>query len=248
MGANTFRYHGEVQGSVVYWRRRFAALVIGLAVFAVIAWGFSDALGSGATAGGGSPGAAAGNGQHGQAGGGRGGAGGSPVRPPAATGSRSDSASPSPSAAAGSGPARSSAAASPGGRTASTVTCPRKDVVLSLAPSQSSSGPRGVQEFSVDVVSTFPRTCTLNVGTRYLTLTVTSGRARVWDSADCVQGQGSLVIQLQRGVPTSLPVAWDQQRSARGCPAGEPQAASGLYTATATDGLLTSNALTFRLR
>jgi hypothetical protein len=119
--------------------------------------------------------------------------------------------------------------------------------VISLFATQASYGPGEPAEFDVDVVSTAAGTCAFNVGPRYLAVAVMDGQRRVWGSADCAAGAGSLVTDLARGVPTVLPVAWDLQTSARGCPATAAQAADGSYTATAADGGVTSNAATFRL-
>jgi hypothetical protein len=69
----------------------------------------------------------------------------------------------------------------------------------------------------------------------------------VWSSADCVQGRGSLMTNLARGVPTVLPITWDRQRSAPGCPADSGQVRSGSFAASASDGSVASNSVTFRL-
>jgi hypothetical protein len=49
---NTFRSHPEDRQPLpmTYWRRRFLALVAGLAVLAVIAWAFSGVLAVGGRA------------------------------------------------------------------------------------------------------------------------------------------------------------------------------------------------------
>jgi hypothetical protein len=102
--------------------------------------------------------------------------------------------------------------------------------------------------FDVDVVSTSARTCTFNVGAKYLTLVIMAGPKRIWGSADCVAGHGSLVTDLQRGVPTMLPISWNRETSTPGCQAASALAPAGTYTATVKDGASTSNTETFRLR
>jgi hypothetical protein len=97
------------------------------------------------------------------------------------------------------------------------------------------------------VVSTADGTCAFNVGPRFLTLVIRAGGKRVWDSADCAAAPGSVVTDLARGVPTILPVTWDLQTSAPGCPATAAQATPGGYSAAASDGGVTSNSVTFRL-
>ena len=58
MGTNTFRYESQERplSPATYWRRRFLALVVGLAILAAIAWAVSGVLPS-------SPGGAAGRSQ-----------------------------------------------------------------------------------------------------------------------------------------------------------------------------------------
>jgi hypothetical protein len=102
--------------------------------------------------------------------------------------------------------------------------------------------------FDLNVVSTSATTCTFNVGAKYLTLVIRAGRTRIWGSADCVEGQGSLVTDLQRGVPTVLPVSWDRETSSPGCQIASAHVQAGTYTATVIAGSDVGNTETFRLR
>jgi hypothetical protein len=119
--------------------------------------------------------------------------------------------------------------------------------VVSLVPGQESYSPGELPQFSVDVVSTSRATCTFNVGASHVALVIRSGTVRVWSSADCVQGAGNLVSDLQRGVPTELSISWNRQASSPGCPATSEHMPAGTYTATVTDGWLTSNTISFRI-
>ena len=247
--------------AAVYWRRRCVALLIGLAVLALVAWAFSGAVGgSGAPAGasggsaqsgtgqqshggtghggtgqggtgqGGAGQAGTGHGGNGHAGTGRGGTGGT-----ASTASRN----------AGSGAAagrhgKRGAAARP-------RPCPSGDVVLSLSTSQENYTAGQLPQFNVNVVATAAQTCTFNVGARHVALVIRAGSARVWSSADCVQGAGDLVSDLQRGVPTVLPISWNRQASSPGCPNSSAQMRAGTYSAAVIDGALASNSVTFRI-
>ena len=60
-------------------------------------------------------------------------------------------------------------------------------------------------------------------------------------------GSGSLVLDLQRGVPTTLSITWNRQTSSPGCTGPSSAMPAGTYSATVTDGGLTSNLVTFRL-
>lgn len=125
--------------------------------------------------------------------------------------------------------------------------CASADVVLSLFSAQGSYSARQTPEFDMDVVSTADRTCLFNVGASHLVLAVTQGSKQIWTSADCAEGQASLITRLRRGIPTVVPITWNGQRSAKGCPVPGKTAAPGDYTATATDDQLSSSPLPFRL-
>jgi hypothetical protein len=213
--------------AAMYWRRRLVALALGLSVLAVIAWAFNGAIGGGTPSGtsAGSGGSGAGNaaGQQQDLGGG--------------AGASSNSVSPR---ASSSSPAASASSSIPG-------SCPHGDVVLSLINAQPGYGRRQLPQFTVDVVATGPQTCSFNVGASHIALIIRSGSQRVWSSADCVQGAGDLVTDLQRGVPTVLPISWNRQPSAPGCQAQSGSVPDGTYTATAADGWLQSNTITFRI-
>jgi len=241
--------------AAMYWRRRLVALALGLSVLAVIAWAFDGAIGGVAQSGpsaargsgsGSGPGSGSGSGgargtgaaqqqDPGGGGGGHGGVGGT-----AGGSSASPGATPSAGDSAGSGSGQSGTTATPG-------PCPHGAVVLSLINAQPTYGPGELPQFTVDVVGTGRQTCSFNVGASHIALIIRSGSQRVWSSADCVQGAGDLVTDLQRGVPTVLPISWNRQPSAPGCQAQSGSVPDGTYTATAADGWLQSNTITFRI-
>jgi hypothetical protein len=259
MGTGVFRHRGQDRPAATYWRRRFVALVIGLAVLALIAWALSGALHSSIVIraarvdGGSHGGRAAGHAGHGAGGSGPGAApaphsASSSARPPAAAtggarGSR-PKAKPARPAAARSA-SRSRPPAEPARKPR---TCPRTAVVLSLSSGQASFGSGQMPLFDLDVVSTAPATCTFNIGVKYLTLVIKAGLTRIWDSADCVDGRGSLVADLERGVPTVLPISWDRQTSSPGCQVASQHVPAGTYSAVAVAGADASNTEVFRLR
>jgi hypothetical protein len=221
MPSNTLRYETEDDRlpAAVYWRRRFLALVAGIAVLGVLVWAISGVIGQSST---GSNTADVGRLSHGHR---------QAQSQPAAT--KPAPAQPSPSAGPG----------APGG----TPPCPGADVVISLFATGASYSQGQPPGFEVDVVSTAAGTCSFNVGPRYLALVVTAGQRRVWGSADCAPAPGSLVTYLARGVPAVLPFSWDRQTSSPGCAATAGQAGDGSYTATATASGIASNPVTFRL-
>jgi len=213
----------------VYWRRRLVALLIAMAVLSLITWAFFGALGLSA-----GPAAtpADGGASHGQAapgGSGPGGAGQASV-------GGGNTQSP-----------KSSPAALPAGAGARSRPCSHGDVVLSLLASQAAYASPRLPQFSIDVVGTGQPTCTFNVGARHVALVIRSGSVRVWSSADCPRGSGSLILDLQRGVPTALSITWNRQTSSPGCTGPSSAMPAGTYSATVTDGGLASNSVTFRL-
>jgi hypothetical protein len=210
----------------VYWRRRLVALLVALAVLSLIAWAFFGALGLSLSPS--APHSAAGGTSHGRAGQGSAAQGGAPA-----------GGAPTP-AAASSGSARR-------GHRAAMAPCARGSVVLSLLATQSDYRGRQFPQFTIDVVSTAGVTCTFNVGARHVGLVIRSGSDRVWSSADCQRGSGSLISDLERGVPTTLPITWTRQTSAPGCSGPSTGLPAGTYAATVTDGGLESNTVTFRL-
>ncbi len=238
MGMTAFRQIKSDRPAATYWRRRIVALLIGLSILALVAWAFAGALGGSAPAG-------------------------NPAGTRALRNVPGKSAAPGASAGAGAGAGaagqhgghpvsgRGSASKAAGSRTAAVRhgvgPCPRHDVVLSLFSSQASYSVRQTPAFEVDVVSTASQTCTFDIGARHVLLQVSAGASLVWTSADCAEGEASLVTKLYRGVPTVVPIAWNGQRSSRGCPVPGRAAPAGSYTAVATDGPLASNPLTFRI-
>jgi hypothetical protein len=275
MGDLTFRYKKkEERVAATYWRRRFFALVVGLAIFAVLAWSVSGAIGGPKAI---RPAANEITGhQHHHAG--KGPLSGRPR--PATAAHQSTGPSPQPSGSAGNSPGghhqraasphqarkarRSPRQARTGQKQPAGATrparhgggsaygrpraCARRSVVISLFASQVSYPAHARPVFDLDVVSTEGRTCTFNVGARYLALVIKAGKNRVWSSADCLQGRKSLFTDLVKGVPTALSISWDRRTSAPGCKLGSSPVPTGIYVATAVSGTLTSNKEIFRLR
>jgi hypothetical protein len=214
--------------------------MIGLAVLALIAWAFSGAIGSGGPAAStSSSSSGSGVGQQGRGGTGQGGG----------SGGQAGSATTPASHGAGGRTHTGSTTGRPRGQAAAArpKSCHHGDMVLSLSSSQESYSAGQLPQFSVDVVATARQTCTFNVGASHVALVIRSGPVRVWSSADCVQGAGDLVSDLQRGVPTVLSISWNRQASSPGCPAAAAQMPAGAYTATVADGSLASNTVEFRI-
>jgi hypothetical protein len=227
MVPTTLRHvEGERPAAATYWRRRFVALVIGLSVLALVTWALSGVMG-----------------------------GSSPAVNRSAT-NPVHGTLPSPAPRPGSGKAHQHGSGSTRGAsgqhrsTVSTGTpgpCPASDIVLSIFSSQATYAPEQSPEFEVDVVSVDSQACTFNIGARHVWLQVMASRIHIWSSAECAEGEASMVTTLKRGVPTVVPIGWDGQMSGPGCPGPGTKVAAGSYTAFASDGSGTSSSLPFRL-
>ncbi len=255
----------------VYWRRRLFALAAGLAVFGLLAWAVGGASGTRQAAA-----TTSLNSQPPQAKVTPVGASPAPTSPspsspspsspsPSAT---SPSPSPSPTGSAGSHKkpavkaprahkaAQAGKAGRPHAKHAAAAKarphgsgCPAGAVVITMTASSNSYGARARPGFSVNLVSTDSRTCTLNTGSRHLAVVIESGGVRVWGSADCTGKSGaSVTTKLKRGVPLQLRFSWDRLLSAPGCRGVRTPARPGTYTVTASDGRLRSRTMVFVLR
>jgi hypothetical protein len=215
-----------------YWRRRFVALVVGLSLLAIVTWALSGAMGGSSPAGN----AASTKSVHGSL----------PSTAAHSTGTHSTGThSTATHSSAGQQP--QGAAESARQHDAPPRPCPAADVVLSVFSSQASYTLRETPEFEVDVVSVASQTCTFDLGARHVWLQISTGPVRVWSSAQCAEGEASMVTSLHRGVPTALPIGWNGQISGPGCPGPSTKAASGTYMAVASDGQGRSGPVYFRL-
>lgn len=125
--------------------------------------------------------------------------------------------------------------------------CGRGDVVLSLVSPRLAYQPGRWPLFGVEAVSTGARPCRFNMGSRFATVVVSSGRARIWGSADCVHAAGSQQVVLSRGVPAVRWIYWDRATSIPGCRRPGSPVPQGAYTAIAFDGQLSSQVMVILL-
>ncbi|HMG61721.1 MAG TPA: hypothetical protein VK599_02125 [Streptosporangiaceae bacterium] len=272
---NAFSNNRGKGSSATYWRRRFIALVAGLAIFGVLAWSVSGALAKPKII---NPAANVVSGKHHPAGGSGAAAGATATSTPAPSPAVSPAPAPDPApgtaaasptaagtaghpvrkhpkshstvpVAGASGAPGTSASGNPaagGGRV--TRKCSAGHIVLSLFASQPSYRAHADPQFTVDVVSTGREACTFNVGATHLSLMIRTAAGRVWNSADCAAGRKSLPTDLVPGVPTAMPISWNRKTSSPGCKVAASKVPAGFYAATASSGSITSNKEIFRIR
>ncbi len=247
MGPNTVRESTPRLPAVTYWRRRFLALVVGMAVLALLAWAFSGALGASRAASDSPPRKPA----HGAVAGLTTSPSSTPTSTPTTQPTRSashkptahKSPKPTPTTHASRPPAGQKKTTGKGGL----QPCPAGTVVLSLFSSLGSYSSGQTPQFQIDVVSTGTAPCTFDIGAKHVVLQISQGKDIVWTSAQCAEGTASLIVTLHRGVPTVESMTWDGRRSSAGCPVPGAAASKGSYTAQAVDGSLRSNSIAFRL-
>jgi hypothetical protein len=216
-----------------YWRRRFVVLAGVVGVTGVVVWSCSSA-GHGATPGKRQPEASDA-------------AQSVPSGAPALVGTSSPSARPAPTAH----PSHQAHPARPARLVGSD--CAPRDVVISLHTSQRSYAQPARPRFTIYVVNTAGQACTLDASPQALRLVVRSGAVRSWSPADCAarptaSQAAAAKVQLKRGVPLILHVSWNRVRSLPGCPMPRVGALPGSYTATVSDGPVSSPPDVFTLR
>lgn len=89
--------------------------------------------------------------------------------------------------------------------------------------------------------------CTRDVGPAVNTFTVTSGGFDVWSSDDCTEAGDSQVEEIPAGEAYAVKGTWDATVTANGCGADATAAQIGAYQVEATNGVITSEPVTFSL-
>jgi hypothetical protein len=231
----------------VYWRRRVIALVAGLGMLALVTWTVNGALGGGSTQP--TTDLSQTTGHHSARP-----APGSPSAMPSTVSSDVPSTGATPSATGKPTPTPSvthhtTAKHHHHHQPAAAGTCSGANLVLSLSSARYSYPAHARPHFDVSVVSTARGRCTTPLGAAHLNILVRAGgKARVWDSADCIRSTAPRVTTLARGVPAVVRFGWNRTTSAPGCRAAHRAVRPGTYTATAYSGRLSSQAMIFVLK
>jgi len=259
MDGGSYRDDNAADQPETYWRRRAITLAAGLTLLGLLAWAFSGGGGkpdhpaSAAS----SPAATTPAAQY------------HSVSPePSADASASDGADaavpglpsagtsglPTATASSATAPATARAGADPApAPSTAPVTarsggdCSPSSVVLSLLSTRPSYSTHEFPEFDVYAVSTAPGTCTVNLGSAQLHLTVMSAGRVIWDSADCSRGDGNQDDQLSRGVPVQTSITWNRAITLPGCVTLASSARPGTYQAQVRTATVASEVSTFKL-
>jgi hypothetical protein len=118
--------------------------------------------------------------------------------------------------------------------------CPRGDVTLTISSPQSWYQPGKAPRFKVHAVSSASRPCRFNMGTKFVSVVITSGNRRLWSSADCASGARSDPTVLSSGTSAVLRISWDRRTSSPGCDSAQRLVRPGEYKVEAVAGPLHS--------
>jgi len=87
--------------------------------------------------------------------------------------------------------------------------------------------------FTVTITNGGTTDCVVDAGAAQREVVVVSGSDRVWSSKDCVPADApARTLLLAAGMSDTTQLAWNRERSAPGCPAGQPAPRPGTYQAT----------------
>ena len=224
------RSHPARVSQATYWRRRVTVLGAAAVLLTTLSWAVNGMLSASSTAGQTSP--PAGTGATGSS-------GAHVTKDPAG---RAPSPSPSPHAVR-----PKHRAARQGHAPATTLTCARGGVALSVSSPQYFYQPGKAPRFTVHAVSANGRTCRFNMSTKFVSVVISSHGRRIWSSADCASGADSNLVVVASGRPAALSLSWDRRTSAPGCSSSGQLVRPGEYQVSAVAGRLHSRSVNFVL-
>ncbi len=88
--------------------------------------------------------------------------------------------------------------------------------------------------FTLTVTNNGQVACILTISPKTYQLTVTSGKDRIWSTADCEKWLPAKETTLDAGAAHEFSVKWTVRRSSEGCKLAKDQLKPGTYVATAS--------------
>lgn len=207
---------------ITYWRRRVLVFIVGIGLLTALSWTVNVMLAARSSA------------DHAASPGGTRAAGSAAAHVSRARALPAPSSSPRPKPVPS--PHRNTTHSPAAGQA---LACSPGAVTLRLSSPQYWYQAGKMPRFTLHAVSKEGQPCRFNMGTKFVSVVVASGR-RIWSSADCVSGSGSNMIVLIRGMPALLRVSWDRRTSSPGCSGTSHAVAPGEYQVTAVAGPLRS--------
>ena len=101
--------------------------------------------------------------------------------------------------------------------------------------------------FTLSVTNNTKTACILRISEKTYELTVTSGKDRIWSTADCKKWLPAKKRTLKGGAVHEFEVKWTLRRSSEGCKLTKDQLKPGTYVATGTLSGKTSAKQTLQL-
>ncbi|WP_432495572.1 BsuPI-related putative proteinase inhibitor [Kineococcus auxinigenes] len=109
--------------------------------------------------------------------------------------------------------------------------CTRDALEVALTSEATAYGPGVTPRFVLTVRNASETTCSAEIGSGMRSFAVLDASGeQVWSSADCQSSTSSQDYELEPGDSRSMRTTWSRQRSAAGCPDGQPVAEAGTYT------------------
>ena len=96
------------------------------------------------------------------------------------------------------------------------VACVAKDVEVKAVTDADTYGADQLPQLSISLQNLTDTDCTINVGSKTQTFTISSGKDVWWRSTDCQSDPTDMIVTLPAGATVSsvTPVVWDRTRSA----------------------------------
>lgn len=226
-GVDTLRNPAGPLRASIYWRRRIVIIGVLLAIVAGVVWACtrnSDAEQK-------QPASAASSSSN-------------LPTVPAETASPTNSVTPSPGTS-GSGSTSTSTATGSASSTSSSpkvskrggkTLCPDSDLRVSVRTDQKFYAPDEHPKITVIVVNLRKSTCYVDMGTAAASMTIISGKDRVWSNNDCSKRPGEQLKKFASGDVYTSSVTWQRNRSEKGCPSTKGTAKPGYYVIDAKVG------------
>ncbi len=116
---------------------------------------------------------------------------------------------------------------------ASYADCAAPTLTVAIAADAAEFPANTAATFTITITNTGTTDCLIDAGEANREVVVVSGSDRVWSSKDCLAADApARTLLLAPGMADTTQLAWNRERSAEGCPAGQSPPQPGTYQAT----------------
>ena len=145
-------------------------------------------------------------------------------------------------------PSNDAISGSPAPSASASAACADTDIAVSVAADSASAAAGAGIGLTMTVTNTSDTACLRDVGAGANELQVTSGSVLVWSSDFCNASDTADQQTLQPGQAWSTSLTWPGTVVAKNCPSNPPTAQPGGYKATARNGTVTSEPVSFTVQ